>query len=284
MPEGIPLALAAMVLFGFGDLVYKRVAQAGIPAHRFMMAQTWFFAACTGSYGLITDSLHYSPAVLWAPVAGVFAFGGFYLFALSLARGSVSVNAPVFRLSFVVTATLAVLILGESVTAIKLLGIALALAAVWMLVGGASAAAFRTTKRDSLTYVLIATAAVGVANLMYKIAMSQGAQPATLLFVQALCVAALSMGVTMKRDGSIRPDARTLRFSATSGLLLGAAFILLLMSLQHGAASVMVPIAQMGFVVTALAGFVFLREPFTARTAVGLLFALAALASLAMSG
>ncbi|MFN0305405.1 MAG: EamA family transporter [Burkholderiales bacterium] len=284
MPEGPLLALAAMVLFGLGDLVYKRVAQAGIPAHRFMMAQTWFFGACTAAYGVMTDSLRFDLAVLWAPVAGVFAFGGFYLFALSLSTGSVSVNAPIFRLSFVVTATLAVLILGESVTAFKVLGIALALAAVWMLVGGASAAAFRAAKRDSLTYVLVATAAVGVANLMYKIAMSQGAAPATLLFVQALCVAALSMGVTMKRDGSIRPDARTLRFSATSGLLIGSAFIFLLMSLQRGAASVMVPIAQMGFVVTALAGFVFLREPFTLRTGVGLLLALAALASLAMSG
>ena len=153
-----------------------------------------------------------------------------------------------------------------------------------MLVGGASAAAFRAAKRDSLVRVLSATAAVGVANLMYKIAMSQGAQPATLLFVQALCVSALSMAVTMKRDGSIRPNAQTLRFSATSGLLIGAAFIFLLMSLQRGAASVMVPIAQMGFVVTALAGFVFLREPFTPRTGAGLLLALAALATLAMSG
>ncbi len=284
MPEGTLLAMTAMVLFGLGDLVYKRVAQAGIPAHRFMMAQTWFFGACTAAYGFMTDSLRFDLAVLWAPVAGVFAFGGFYLFALSLSTGSVSVNAPIFRLSFVVTATLAVMILGESVTAIKVLGIVLALAAVWMLVGGASAAAFRAARRDSLTRVLFATAAVGVANLMYKIAMSQGAEPATLLFVQALCVAALSMGVTIKRDGSIRPDARTLRFSATSGLLLGSAFIFLLMSLQRGAASVMVPIAQMGFVVTALAGFVFLREPFTVRTGVGLLLALAALASLAMSG
>lgn len=284
MPDGTLLALAAMVLFGLGDLVYKRVAQAGIPAHRFMMAQTWFFSACTGLYGLATDSLRFEPAVLWAPVAGVFAFGGFYLFALSLSKGSVSVNAPIFRLSFVVTATLAVLILGEAVTAIKLLGIGLALAAVWMLVGGATASAFRAAKRDSLTYVLCATTAVGIANLMYKVAMGQGAQPATLLFVQGLCVAALSMGVTIKRDGSIRTEARTLRFSATSGLLIGSAFIFLLMSLQRGAASVMVPIAQMGFVVTALAGFVFLRETFTVRTGAGLVLAVAALASLAMSG
>jgi multidrug transporter EmrE-like cation transporter len=43
---------------------------------------------------------------------------------------------------------------------------------------------------------------------------------------------------------------------------------------------VVVPIAQMGFVVTALLGFFFLREPFTVRKGVGLAAALAALASL----
>jgi multidrug transporter EmrE-like cation transporter len=43
------------------------------------------------------------------------------------------------------------------------------------------------------------------------------------------------------------------------------------------------PIAQMGFVVTALLGFVFLREPLTARKSAGLVVALLALASLAWS-
>ena len=42
-----------------------------------------------------------------------------------------------------------------------------------------------------------------------------------------------------------------------------------------------VPIAQMGFVITALLGFLLLREPFTARKGAGLIAALAALASLA---
>jgi len=40
-------------------------------------------------------------------------------------------------------------------------------------------------------------------------------------------------------------------------------------------------VAQMGFVVTALLGFFFLREPFTARKCAGLAAALAALTSLA---
>jgi drug/metabolite transporter (DMT)-like permease len=50
--------------------------------------------------------------------------------------------------------------------------------------------------------------------------------------------------------------------------------------MARAAVSVVVPIAQMGFVVTALLGFLFLREPFTARKGAGLAAALDALSSL----
>jgi drug/metabolite transporter (DMT)-like permease len=46
-------------------------------------------------------------------------------------------------------------------------------------------------------------------------------------------------------------------------------------------ASVVAPVAQMGFVVTALLGFVFLCEPFTGRKLAGLVAALGALISFA---
>jgi uncharacterized membrane protein len=52
-------------------------------------------------------------------------------------------------------------------------------------------------------------------------------------------------------------------------------------SRARGQASVLVPIAQMGFIVAALLGIVVLRERITPRKAVGLLAALAALAVLA---
>ena len=61
------------------------------------------------------------------------------------------------------------------------------------------------------------------------------------------------------------------------------ALVLLFESLARGEASVLVPISQMGFVVTAVFGLVFLREPFTMRKSGGLAFAVAALACLAYS-
>ena len=65
-------------------------------------------------------------------------------------------------------------------------------------------------------------------------------------------------------------------------VLLGAT-IFLLRSVAHGQASVLVPIAQMGFIVAALLGIFVLRERVTLRKAVGLAAALAALTVLAAS-
>ena len=57
----------------------------------------------------------------------------------------------------------------------------------------------------------------------------------------------------------------------------------LLHALAGGQASVMVPVAQMGFVFTALLGVAMFGETFNARKRVGLLAAAAALALFAMS-
>ena len=59
------------------------------------------------------------------------------------------------------------------------------------------------------------------------------------------------------------------------------AFTFMVESMARGEASIAVPIAQMGFVATALLGFLFLGERFTARKGFGIAVALAALASLA---
>jgi uncharacterized membrane protein len=68
-----------------------------------------------------------------------------------------------------------------------------------------------------------------------------------------------------------------------SAVLLVGAFTLLAKGLERGEASVVVPIAQMGFVVTARLGFIFLREPLTTRKLAGLAVAVLALTSLAWS-
>src|SRR5262249_57866258 len=117
------------------DLVYKRGAAAGVQAHHFLMLQGWFFLPGIVLYGLATGTLAPAPYMLWGMAAGLFVFVALYNFARALRSGSVSVIAPIFRLSFTITTGLAVLVLAEPLTAWKLAGLAAAFLAVWLVLG-----------------------------------------------------------------------------------------------------------------------------------------------------
>lgn len=133
---GIGLALLAMTAFGAGDLSYKRAAAAGTEARHFIMLQAWFFCPLVTLYALVRQKLVLEPAALWGSLAGLIMFFALYNFSRSLRSGSISTNAPIFRLSFTLTAALAIWLLGEPLTLVKVAGLGLALIAVLALAGG----------------------------------------------------------------------------------------------------------------------------------------------------
>ncbi|MFN0300758.1 MAG: EamA family transporter [Burkholderiales bacterium] len=279
--NGIPFALAALVLFGLSDLVYKRAAMSGVPTHQLMMVQSWTYGVLILCYGWSTGSLEFAPASLWGAVAGVFAFTGFYNFAKSLQKGSVSINAPIFRLNFAITAALAMALLGESLGTMKIIGLSLAPIAVWLLAGAGGGAAERRASAESLVRVLVATVGVGIANFIYKISMAGGSTPAAMLVVQAAVAVALATIMVARLDGFARPNNATIRHALAAASLLAGAFVLLLEGLTRGEASVIVPIAQLGLIVSSLLGIFVMREAATGRKVIGILFAIGALVALA---
>lgn len=279
MTPGIEFALAAMLFFGLGDLIYKRAATVGVQAHHFLMVQSWGFGASMLLYGALTGTLRFVAGSLWGALAGLFMFTGFYNFAKSLHGGSISINAPVFRLSFVLTAALAIALLGEPLTVWKAAGVLLALAAAWLLLGGKIEK--QKESAASLLRVIVATLAVGIGNFIYTLGLRAGATPASLIITQAVVVITLATAMVRLADGAIRPSGPVLSHAPRASIVLALAFAFMVEAMARGQASVAVPIAQMGFVVTALLGFAFLGERFSVRKAVGIVAALAALASLA---
>jgi transporter family protein len=167
MSQPIAYALVAMVCYGVCDFIYKQAATAGIRADHFLMVQAWFFCSLVILYALATGTIVLDPAALWGMLAGVLAFVGLYYFIRSLAAGAVSTNASIFRLNFIVTVALVVVLLGEPLTLRKITGLAFALLATWLLLGTAGPAADRTSRdarRRSLLQVAVATLAFGAAN------------------------------------------------------------------------------------------------------------------------
>lgn len=282
MAPGVGLALLAMLFLGLADLAYQRGAAAGVRAHHFLAGQAWCFAPAVALYGAATGTLVAGPAFAWGMGAGVFVFIALYHFARALQAGAVSLVAPVFRLSFTVTVALAIVVLGEPLTPWKLGGLVLALAAVWLLLGVRAAGGEASpVGRRALAQALVAMAAMGVANFLYKMGALTGGAPASFIAGQASVFLPLATAFALITDRGWRIARNTwLPASAAAGSFL-VALVLLFGSLERGDASALVPITQMGFVVTAAFGVLVLKEPLRPRKAAGLACAVAALAALA---
>ena len=272
-----------MLCYGAADLVYKRAATAGVRPHQFLMVQAWLFAPAMVAYALATGTLHFVPAAGWGMAAGLCVFYGLYNFSRSLRDGAVSVNAPIFRLNFTLTAALAVVVLGEPLGGIKLAGLTLALLAVWLLLGEAGSAGQSGVSSASLVRVVLATIAMGIANFCYKLGVMHGVTPATIVVSQASVFLPLATVFGYLPERKFNPPAAIWPYAAGAALLLGIAFMLLATSLVRGEASVLVPVAQMGFVITAATGILVLGERTSARRIAGLIAAVGALACLAVS-
>jgi drug/metabolite transporter (DMT)-like permease len=282
MAEGMELALGAMMFYGLADWVFKRAAASGVQAHHFLALQALFFAPGIFLYGLTTNTLALGPPFAWGMMAGVLIFVALYNFARSLASGAVSIFAPVFRLSFAITVALAVWLLNERLTGWKLAGLGASLVALWLLLAGGPASAPRITK-SSVLNVLVATVTMGIVSFIYKLGVIAGGSPATVLTGQASVFLPLATLFALKRDGGFHPPPGAWRHGATAAVLLLFGLVMLLAGLARGEASVLVPVAQMSFVVTAGLGFIFLREALTIRKGLGLAFAIVALTCLARS-
>lgn len=278
MTPGTGFALGAMLCYGVADFIYKRAAGDGVKPRHFLTAQAWIFCPLAFLYAAATGTLVPGIGALWGGLAGLCILISFTAFLRSLATGPVSINAPILRLSFLITAALAVVVLAEPLTGAKLVGFALALAAIWLLLGGGAHGAL---SRQSLTQVAIATVALGVGNFCHKLGLLAGATPETAVAAQAAVFCSLATVITLTGDRGYRIPRATWAHAVPAALVLLAAFLLLLHALAIGPASVLVPIGQMGFVVTAALGIALLGEALTTRKLVGLAAATAALAALA---
>ena len=283
MTGGTGYAFAALVCYGIGDFVYKNATAAGVKPHHFLMGQAWCFTPAIFLYAWATGTLVIGPSSAWGGLAGLFFFIGFYNFLRSLAGGSVSISAPVFRLNFLITAVLAIVLLGEPVRIAMPIAFVLALAATWLLLGGAEGGKRPEIDRRSLDAVLVAAVALGVGNFCHTIGLRHGGLPETLLASQAAVFTVLATAFVRFVDSTIAPPAMMWKYAGATAAILIFAFLFMLHGIALGPASVLVPIAQMGFVVTAALGIVVLHEPITPRKGAGLAAALAALAVLAWS-
>ena len=279
MIAAIGPALLALVGFGINDLIFKHAAARGAKPHHLVMMFGFCMLPYVAVFSLIGGGFVANPVALWGALGGAIASLGFYNFFGALRTGAVSIAAPVFRLAFVVTALLGIVLLGESLTTLKALGLAIAVLAAWLLLAGAGAGpggAKAELTREGLARLAIATASIGVAIFCFKYGIHKGGTPASVLLAQSIGLALAATIGALANDRRLAGAITALPYGLALGLFQTMALGALGIGFVSGEVSILFPIAQLSFVVTAVVGIAFLGERLSTRKVLGLACAVAA--------
>ena len=275
MTPAVTLAVGSMILAGLADFLYKRAQVHGVSAASFLVVQAVFFNVTSWTLTSLSGGFVVSEAAFRYPsAAGVVFFFSVFLFLRSLRAGDATVNVPIYRLSFIPAAILAVFLLGEQLSPLRLLAIGLAVGGILSLAdlarlrGGALAA-------GPLGWLLVAMLLFGVSTTIYKGAMLAGVPPGTFLVVQGGVFLVCGLVFSLLTD-RVHLNRTILLHAPFCGVLLCTSLFLLLAALQVGDATVGIPISQLSFVLTSLLAVAFLGERLTSARLVGTLAAVLA--------
>ncbi len=274
-------ALASLCFAGVNDFIFKQYIHHGRhPLGLFVMGVGVVWTAVFGVGMLATTG---EPTGIGWPIAlgaGLASVAANLLFIASFRSVPAGTGATIYRLNLVAVAVLGIVLLNEPLTGWKTAGIMLGGAAVLLLRNGPQEPHQRLARTGVLA-LMIASGLRAVMGILYKVSSTAGVPPFEMLAISGLCWIVGGLTFALARGEPLRPNHRVLGFALLSGLLVCGIVHFLLAATRLGQASIVVPISQLSFIVTALLGVTFHREPLGARKTLALTAAVACILTLA---
>lgn len=240
---------------------------------------SWCIVLVVGSYTQIGDI---SPKTLLFLVLSGLATGGSWLFYFkALQIGDVNKVTPVDKSSVVLTMILGVIVLGESITPLKLLAITgIALGTYLMAVPAkAPKPKAKQTAGDNkwLIYALLSAVFASLTAILGKVGI-ENIESNLGTAIRTIVVAVLAWGIvfyTGKLKSITTVSRKSLLFLVLSGFTTGLAWLSYYRALQTGPASVVVPIDKLSIVISITFAYFVLGELLTKRSFAGLVIIVA---------
>jgi len=272
-----------MFFAGVNDTLFKRLAVSGNSQSQFMMiagmiwSSVFIISALISGIGMPTLI-----TVKWTLVIGTLSACANYLLIFSMRSLEAGVASTVYRLNLAIAAVIAFIFLSEPISLLKVSGLLFACVSVFCFAGHQRKMMIKGISL-MLGVVLIASFLRAVYGVSYKIALNHEVQ--YLWFLSGPGLGWTIMGtLTSYNKGSVRIPAKTLIMGVISGFLLCGLVFFFAKALKEGQASIIIPISQMSFVVTAILAYLFLGENFSIRKIFGLGSACLSILLLSQSG
>ena len=283
-----PALLAILCLFASGllDLVFKLYASK--PRSRGMLifgiGCVWIILqGASMSFGQVAFDLEIE-TLGYGLVAAIFVTVSNILLLECLTHLPISMASTIYRLNTIPLVILAFLVLGESLDAFKIAGVLAGIITVFLL--------YRPERGSGghdrnfvlfIALIILASVIRALYGIVTKAGVDAGGDPDTMMLLAAFgwCIGGLAYARFREHRVVITRDK--LAFIAVAGGLVFAIVWLLTTALTLGDASVVVPLANMGFVAAFVFSVIIKLERINARKLVAVALAVVAIALLTLA-
>jgi len=265
MSYAVGFALFSLLLTGFNDVLFKRYTTGGRSIGIFVFGVGLLWTLAQWSLALIQDTpIEFNNATLiFGLMAGVFVTISNLLLLESLRHIKVSLGATIYRLNTIGVILLSFVFLNEPFGWFKGFGILIGLISVLFLYQGEVSS---SNQKQLLLYVGVAVvasffrAAFGVST---KAGFLEGADRNSMLLIISSNWILGGAVYALWRERRFRITWEKTRFICLSSFLVVGVSNFLMLALQHGEASTVIPIANMSFVIALLLSVALKMETFT---------------------
>lgn len=267
MTHGVYFALLSMSFAGANDVVFKKYAVKERSRGMYVLGigVTW---AILQILFMQVEHLTFSVknnSIMYGLIAGALLTLSNIFLIESLTHIDISLGSTVYRLNTIGVVILSFLILNELVGALKLFGIALGVSSVLLMYGGGNT---RNPVGKTTTFFWLAVFASlfrALYGIVSKAGLSAHAEPQSILFLVAFCWVIGGAFYAKFIEKRFVVTKKKIVYSLLSGFMVFCIVNFLMLGLVNEQASVVIPIANMSFIVALFISLAFKLEKLNIR-------------------
>jgi drug/metabolite transporter (DMT)-like permease len=245
----IALALISAVMYGVSDFVGGRASRRHPATAVALAGELVILLVCLACVPLVESSEPTAEALWWGLVAGATSSVAIVGLYVALARGNMTVVAPVTGIVAAVVPVIAGVAMGERPSALAVVGIVVAIVAVGLIGGVAELLGSSGSRPAIAAGTVLLAAAVGFGFGLLFIALAQPGEDTglwPLLFARFTGVPVLVVAYWMQRRRTTEPISRGLIVpGAVIGLLIAGSNVSYLLSTREGLLSIVAVVVAM---------------------------------------
>lgn len=269
----ILLALGAMIAWGFEELFLKEAIS------KLKSLTLFLINSLTGIFfQLIIIFIFFSGEVylltgenlLYALLAALVAFIGYFFFYLALERQELSLISSLDESWIIVAVLIGVFFFGETLGFLHIASILAVLFGAFLI-----SVNMADLKKLSLIsgsgYEFVAVLFVGMSVPIEKFLIHKIGEANTIFYLGIFTIPLVFAAKIIMRGKFVRPNWKLLKIGIASGLADGIAFVLYLLALKGSEVSVVSPIVASSLLVSIFLAKIYLREKMTKKEVAGAL-------------